>query len=249
VDPDELLSHFGRAADGARDAVAPLAAGERRRPGGRPGQYALDLVADAAVLDVLASLPHVGIVSEESGRSGVPDAPVTVVVDPVDGSTNCSRGLPYWAISLCALDDDGPLCAYVRNQVTGVTTTAVRGRGAWRDGERVQGSGVRAVGDAIIGISGMPARVPGWDQFRALGSVALALSDVAAGGLDGYLDGGGRHAPWDYLGGLLACLEAGAEVVDAAGRPLTVDHPDARRQVVAAASSELLAALLPAVTP
>ena len=39
-------------------------------------------------------------------------ATVTVVLDPVDGSTNCSRGIAYWAMSICALDADGALaCA------------------------------------------------------------------------------------------------------------------------------------------
>ena len=60
-----------------------------------------------------------------------------------------------------------------------------------------------------------------WRQFRALGSAALALCDVAAGHLDGYLDGhADQHAPWDYLGALLVCQEAGALVVDADGRDL-----------------------------
>ncbi len=48
-----------------------------------------------------------------------------------------------------------------------------------------------------------------WKQFRALGSCALALCDVAYGALDGYFDAGSVHAPWDYLGGLLICTEAG----------------------------------------
>ncbi len=81
----------------------------------------------------------------------------------------------------------------------------------------------------------------GWRQFRALGSAALALCDVAAGHLDGYLDGHpDQHAPWDYLGGLLVCEEAGALVVDADGRDLVALDADARRQLVAAGTKELL---------
>jgi fructose-1,6-bisphosphatase/inositol monophosphatase family enzyme len=49
-----------------------------------------------------------------------------------------------------------------------------------------------------------------------------------------------QHAPWDYLGGLLACREAGALVVDVGGRDLVTDDPDARRQVVAGATPRLL---------
>ena len=51
--PDELLALFARAADAAKDSLEPLKAAARRERTGKPGQYALDLVADAAVLPVL----------------------------------------------------------------------------------------------------------------------------------------------------------------------------------------------------
>src|SRR6266699_6014584 len=152
---DELLSVFDDAAKAARTALEPLTGAARRARTERPGQYALDLVADAAVLQILHEV-DVAVVSEESGRSGRDDAAVTVVLDPVDGSTNCSRDIPYWSISLCAVDADGPLCALVTNQATGVRTTAVRGRGAWRDGEKLAPSDARRVEDAVVAFSGMP---------------------------------------------------------------------------------------------
>jgi myo-inositol-1(or 4)-monophosphatase len=248
VTPEALLACFADAADAARDAVGALPAEARRGRTDRPGQYDLDVVADAVVLEVLHPM-GVAIVSEESGCSGPADARVTVVVDPVDGSTNCSRGIPYWAISLCAVDGDGPLCALVRNQATGSTTTAVRGRGALRDGTPLTSSPVREVGNAVVDLAGMPAHPLGWKQFRALGSAALALCDVAGGAIDGFVDASGILAPWDYLGGLLACTEAGAAVVDADGRPLAVTDPTVRRQVLAAATPELLEELRSAVAP
>ncbi|MGH8983898.1 MAG: inositol monophosphatase family protein [Acidimicrobiia bacterium] len=248
MDADDLLELFARAAVAARDAVEALSAAARRRAGERPGQYHLDLAADAAVLEVLRSA-DAAIVSEESGRSGPEDAPVTIVVDPVDGSTNCSRHLPYWAISLCTLDSDGPWCGLVRNQVTGTTTTAIRGRGAWREGEPLIPSPTRRVGDAMVGLAGIPEHVLPWAQYRTLGSAALTLCDVAAGDVDGYVTAARDHAPWDYLGGLLACTEAGATVVDADGRPLAVPDPDARRQLLAAGTRELLDELRAAVAP
>ncbi|MCZ7526524.1 MAG: inositol monophosphatase [Acidimicrobiia bacterium] len=241
--PDDLLELF----DATAAAIARALAGttERRARTDRPGQYALDVVADEAALGVLGRAP-VAVVSEESGRSGPPDAAVTVVIDPVDGSTNCSRGIPYWGTSLCAVDADGPLAALVANLATGVRTTAVRGEGTRRDGTEVSASGVHRVEDALVAVSGMPARALPWKQYRALGSVALALCDIAAGAVDGYVDGGDWHSPWDYLGGLLACVEAGATVIDLGGRPLAVTDPGARRQLLVAATPELLEELRPA---
>src|SRR5207248_2509612 len=74
-----------------------------------------------------------GVLSEESGRHHA-DRAVTVVVDPLDGSTNASRGIPWFATSLCAVDDEGPLAALVVNLVDGTTYRAERGQGATVDG-------------------------------------------------------------------------------------------------------------------
>jgi len=244
--PDDLLALFGSTADAVAAAVADIDGDERRlRADGHPGQYLLDVVADAAALEVLHEAP-VAVVSEESGLSGLEGAGITVVLDPVDGSTNCSRGIDYWATSLCAMDSAGALASLVVNHASGHRVTAVRGGGASRDGVRVRPSEVRRLEDAIVGLAGLPARVLPWAQFRALGCASLALCEIAAGGLDGYVDGGSWHAPWDYLGGLLACIEAGALVVDAAGQPLETSALSARRQLLAAANAEMLVALRPA---
>lgn len=247
VTPDTLLDLFHEAAGAVEAALRPLAGPPRRARTPRSGQYALDVVADDAVLRVLHRAP-VAVLSEESGWSGRPaSAGLTVVVDPVDGSTNASRGIPYWGTSLCAVDADGPVAALVVNHATGVSTTAVRGGGAERDGRPAEPSKAERVEDAVVALSGPPARWLAWRQFRSLGSIALALCDVAAGVLEGVVDGASHHAPWDYLGGVLVCAEAGAPVVDASGRSLVEVDGTVRRQLVGAATPALLEDLLRAV--
>ena len=236
---DDLLDLLIRAAAAVETAVRGVAGPDRRGRTDRAGQYALDLVADAAALEVLVTAP-VAVLSEESGWGGRPGADLTVVLDPVDGSTNASRHIPSWATSACVVDADGPLVALVVNQATGVATTAVRGEGARREGEPIAPGKAERVEDAVVTLSGRPAQWLPWKQFRALGSAALNLCDVASGALDGLVDGGAWHAPWDYMGGLLICAEAGAPVVDAAGRELVVLDFDARRQILAAATPALL---------
>ena len=93
MSPDDLLALFHRTADVQREVLAPLHGAARRQRTDRPGQYALDLVADDAILPLLLDA-GVAVLSEESGHSGPTDAEVTVVLDPVDGSTNCSRDIP-----------------------------------------------------------------------------------------------------------------------------------------------------------
>lgn len=213
--------------------------------GTRPGQYRSDLTADAAASDVL-DRAGVGVLSEESGlRNG--DRPVLVVIDPLDGSTNAHRRLPWYATSLCAVDADGPLAAVVVNLASGVRFEAVRDRGATCDGVALRHSGCTVLGDAVVGLSGLPPHHLGWRQFRAYGAAALDLCAVAAGVLDGFIDcSPDAHGVWDYLGGWLVCREAGVPVVDAHGRDLLVRDPAVRRTPVAAATPELLAQIVAA---
>jgi fructose-1,6-bisphosphatase/inositol monophosphatase family enzyme len=244
MQPQELIDCFDEVAVAVREALVPVDAATRRARTDVPGQYALDLIADAAALEILGKVP-VRVVSEESGVHERDGASITVVLDPIDGSTNCSRGLSYWAISICALDADGPLAALVVNQATGERNVAIRGEGAYRDGVRMHASKTTKVEQSVIALSGYMIEPLPWKQFRALGCAALMLCDVAAGGLDGLTDSEPNLAPWDYLGGYLACLEAGAVVCDANGDDLVTDDPQARRQVMAAATPELLDALMP----
>ena len=75
--------------------------GQRGRgySGQRATQYYLDLAADEVAVRVLTGAGF-RVVSEESGVSG--EGEYTVVVDPIDGSTNCDHGIPFYATSLAA---------------------------------------------------------------------------------------------------------------------------------------------------
>ena len=211
--------------------------------GMRSKQYAADLDADAAALSVLRRAP-VGVLSEESGLQGA-ERPVVVIVDPLDGSTNASRGVPWFATALCAVDAEGPRVALVAHQPNGPRFTAVRGGGAFVDGEPIRPTTCSDVGSAILGLNGLPAHYFGWAQYRALGAAALDLCAVASGMLDGYVDCVDEaHGVWDYAAGVLVCREAGAVCEDAFGRELYVLDHSARRTPVAAATATLGAALI-----
>jgi myo-inositol-1(or 4)-monophosphatase len=206
-------------------------------------QYRSDLVADAAALDVLAR-HHVGVLSEESGLRHA-DRPLLVVVDPLDGSTNASRRVPWYATSICAVDDDGPLASVVVNLASGMRFDAVRGGGARCDGVAISPTSCATLSKAFVGLNGLPPKHFGWQQYRTFGAAALDLCAVACGVLDGYLDcAPDAHGVWDYLGGVLVCTEAGAVVADGLGRSLLVRDPALRRTPAAAATPSLLAELV-----
>lgn len=245
MNPDRLdLLH------GVADAVAAALAGvtDFGPSGARQGQYALDVVANDAALTVMRGA-GLGVLSEESEFEAGSTGEV-VVIDPIDGSTNASRGVPYFATAMCVVDADGPAAALVANQATGERYWAVRGGGAFRDGVRLQPSACDDIGESILGLNGLPPQPLGYRQCRVLGAIALDLCLVAAGVLDGYVDCVDEaHGVWDYLASVLICREAGAEVGDLHGRELAVVDHSARRTPIAAATPQLFGQLVAARQP
>jgi myo-inositol-1(or 4)-monophosphatase len=232
VDDVRLLEVLDEAVGAVRLALDGLS--DWGPAGTRPGQYRLDLAADAAALPVLHGA-GLAVLSEESGTTGDGPSGLLAIVDPVDGSTNAHRGIPYYSTSICVLDAEGPLVGVIVNQATGEGYAAVRGQGAERAGRVVRPSGCSELRDAIVGISGFPGRHPGWAQFRALGAASLECCAVAEGMLDAYMVAGRStlHG-WDYLAGLLVCWEAGAAAVERDGAELVPRSASPRRPVMAA---------------
>ncbi len=235
MDDVRLLEVLDEAVSAVRAALDAL---EDWGPAGtKPGQYRLDLAADQAALPVLHGA-GLAVLSEESGVTGDGPSGLLAVIDPVDGSTNAHRRVPFYATSICVLDEQGPRVGVVVNQATGARYAAVRGGGADKDGQRLATSGCTDLGRAIVGISGFPGHHPGWAQYRALGAASLECCAVAEGVLDAYLVvGKSTLYGWDYLAGLLICREAGASEAERDDRDLVVRDASSRRPIVAATPS------------
>lgn len=232
MDDVRLLEVLDDAAGAVKAALDTLE--EWGPSGGKPGQYHLDLAADAAALPVLHGAGLV-VLSEESGLSGDGLSGLLAVIDPVDGSTNAHRRVPFYSTSICVLDDEGPRVGLVHNHANGDRFSAIRGNGAEKNSEAIRPSGCEELRNAIVGISGFPGTYPGWAQFRALGAASLELCAVAEGVLDAYtVAGRSTLYGWDYLAGLLICREVGAADAERDGRDLVVRDAATRRPLVAA---------------
>jgi myo-inositol-1(or 4)-monophosphatase len=235
VDETGLLRVLDEVVGAVRGALDNLS--EWGPAGTRPGQYFLDLAADGAALPILHGA-GLTVLSEESGVTGPTGSDLMAVIDPVDGSTNAHRRIPFYCTSICVLDAEGPLVGLVVNQATGTRFEAVRGGGARKDGHPIAPSGCTDLSRAIVGISGFPGEHPGWAQFRALGAAALEFCAVAEGMLDAYMVAGKSTLfGWDYLAGLLICREAGAVAGDRDGADLVVRSDATRRPVVSATAA------------
>lgn len=253
MDGDEILAVFDRAAAAVAEVAAQIDSWSLT--GAREGQYSFDVAADEAAREILAEAGF-GVYSEESGSHDA-GRELIAVLDPVDGSSNAARGLPWYSTSLCAVDSEGLLAALVQNLVSGKAYRAVRGKGAAVDGRPLtppagedhrRGSGPTAqqvLGAATVGLTDLPPRHLGWKQYRVLGSIALDLCAVAEGVLDAYIDCTPEgHATWDYLGGALVCAEAGVSMGEAWGRSLLPGDLSDTRSPVVAATPPLLAEVL-----
>ncbi len=190
----------------------------RRRPGDRPGQYRIDLVADDAALSVLRAA-GVGILSEESGledrgqRPGGRGGPRRRLHQRAAAS-------PWYATSLCAVDADGPRAALVVNLATGTRYQAVRGAGATRDGRAIA-VGRPQSGPGAAGAQRVQPDVPALAPVPRPGRHRSDLCSVADGRVDGTIDcTDSTLGPWDYLGAMLVLSEVGAHIADAQGREL-----------------------------
>jgi myo-inositol-1(or 4)-monophosphatase len=159
---------------------------------------------------------------EETGSEG--NGNRRWIVDPLDGTTNFLRGIPFWSVSV-ALEVDGELIVgVVHDPVNSETFAAELGCGATLNGEQIGVSKTSEFSSALFG-TGVPfgsmphiadsaqeigRLMPHCAGIRRLGSAALDLAYVAAGRLDGFWER--RLRIWDIAAGLVLAREAGAIV-------------------------------------
>lgn len=194
----ELCRAAAAAAAGALEALTLPERGRRLERGeGGDVTMVLDRVAEDAILAELErSGQAVTAICEERGLVDLNGGgPPFAVVDPVDGSLNAKRGLPFHAVSIAvasAMTMDDVDVAFVCDLGCGDEWHAERGTGPWLNGERLpaleSAETLEIVGvetarpELIAGVGGLRS-----DRVRALGSVALSMCLVAAGRLDGML--------------------------------------------------------------
>jgi myo-inositol-1(or 4)-monophosphatase len=262
----DWLAFSRRAADAGREALKrfPLTA-QRAEKLGRGEGGDMTLAIDGAVEDtVFAELEALGIglcaISEERGLVEIGGGgPTHVVIDPIDGSLNAKRQLPFYSISI-AVAEGGDIASvvfgYVANFPTGEEWWAARGQGAFLDrarlepaphGARLEILGVESADPLLVDAGSDALAKTEAHRLRMIGSIALSLCFVASARFDGMVSLRPARSV-DAAAGQLIVREAGGEVSfpDAdAGRPLSAGLDlDMRSRVVAGASSTIHKGLL-----
>jgi myo-inositol-1(or 4)-monophosphatase len=237
-----------------------------REPVLRLGEGGDDTTAidEAAEQAVVARLEAMGesfvLVSEELGERAFGNGgPTRVVVDPIDGSVNAKRGIPFFSFSLAVAE--GPamndvVFGYVYDFGTREEWTAKRGAGAFLDGAALglvrpketieilafEGTTAESVSASVAGVVGVARRV------RVMGSLALSLCHLAAGRVDAVCSLKGARSV-DIAAAQLLVRECGLAIELVSDPPIGDAPLDLvpRSRVVAAATPELVASVADAL--
>ncbi|XP_047486104.1 inositol monophosphatase 1-like isoform X2 [Penaeus chinensis] len=232
---------FDVALDLVKDAGKVVREAIKKKKNIETKSSAVDLVteSDKAVEKMLISglseaFPDHKFIGEESVSAGekciLTDEP-TWIIDPIDGTMNFVHSFPYTCISVGLWVKKAALVGVVYNPVLEQMFTAIKGQGAFLNGEKISVSGETELGQALvfseIGTSLDPEKVntvltnitnlmPKVHGCRTMGSAALHLAYVAMGAADvSYTFG--VHC-WDTAAGSLLVKEAGGIVIDTEGR-------------------------------
>jgi myo-inositol-1(or 4)-monophosphatase len=263
-DSTDWLGFCRRAAGAARDAVHAYAttaerAVETGRGEGGDTAYVIDRAAEDAIFGAIEALgvPLVAV-SEERGEVEIAGGgPVRVVIDPVDGSLNAKRGLPFACVSIAVASGGtmsdvevgwvaelDPRLSAEDEPRAGRDWWALKGEGAFRDGEplaalqpgALEVLGLETARPELVAAAATAIEGSGARRIRALGSVAMTLCLVAAGQLDGMLSLRPIRSV-DAAAAQLLVTEAGGAVAFPAADDLTLEM---RSRVLAARDPETL---------
>jgi myo-inositol-1(or 4)-monophosphatase len=232
-----------------------------RRGEGGDDTTAIDQAAEDAVVARLGDRgDDFVLVSEELGtRSFGTGGPTTVVVDPIDGSVNAKRGIPFFSFSLAVAEGsamDDVVFGYVYDFGSGEEWTAERGAGAFLNGVRVgmqrpketieilsfEGTTTSTIAGQIASAVGVSGRL------RVMGSLALSLCHLAAGRVDGVVSLKAARSV-DIAAAQLLVREAGLAIELFEDPPFAAAPLDlgARSRLAAAGSPELVGLLTAAM--
>jgi myo-inositol-1(or 4)-monophosphatase len=216
-----------------------------------------DLAAENAIVDTLISHDvSFTLISEESGlkKYGRHSDECYVTTDPIDGTTNLTRGVPFYATSI-AISARPTLnavhSALVADLFHDVTYTARKGKGAYRNGQAIIPSRNTSIEEAVIGVDLNSYKVQRiafrltqllrvTKHIRHFGANALELCYVADGTTDGFVDIRGKLRTTDMAGAWLIVQEAGARITSPEGKPLSAKlDPKQKVEFIAAANQEM----------
>jgi len=202
-----------------------------------------DLVTqyDVAVEDFLKQnlkdvFPNYNIIAEESENTSK-QLNNTIIIDPIDGTTNFVNGVPHCAISIGVFSDGEYDMGVVYNPILEEFFYAKKGEGAFCNDKKISVSQENTFLKSLIAtgfpytcgsskddlnyiMDAMKIILPKCQDIRRLGSASIDLVMVAKGVFEGYYEIGLKS--WDLAGGMIILKEAGGKVSDLDNKTLDI---------------------------
>jgi len=215
-----------------------------------------DLASESAIVETLRNHEmSFTLISEESGvkKYGAAAEGCYIIVDPIDGTTNLTRKLPFYCTSIAVSSTPyltGVYAGMVADLVHDQTYMAFTGRGAFCNRKHIQTSNIERLEDACVGLdlSAYKAElsldckkiIQNIRHTRHFGANALEICYVASGITDGFIDLRSKIRTTDVAAGFLIAKEAGATITDQANRLINVAlDPKQTISFIASANSEI----------
>ena len=195
-----------------------------------------DLKIEKILIDTLRYYyPNISFITEETGIiKGDQD---TIIIDPIDGTSNFIHGIPQVAIVIAMIKNNEILDGVIFNPILNEFYWASKGKGAWCNNKRLRVSKRQNLTDCLIG-TGIPFGERIYNGYldeinsiskntaglRRLGSASIDLAYVAAGKLDGFWEKDLNL--WDISSGVLLVREAGGQVSEPNGNDWSINSRD-----------------------
>jgi myo-inositol-1(or 4)-monophosphatase len=219
------------------------------KPAGAGPVSEADLASEAAILSCLRPT-GVPVLSEEAGGAGQGRR---WIVDPLDGTGNFIRHLPWFGVAVALATDDLVELGAVYAPISDELFAAARGRGATLNGARIHVSETAPLGQSCVftsidgGLCSAPMRIRRFArvaervaEMRSPNAALVDLAYVAAGRADAFWEDG--LSSWDMAAGSILVEEAGGTVSGLDGGPLRLD-----RRAIVATNGRIHAALVAAL--
>ncbi|MEM3551045.1 MAG: inositol monophosphatase family protein [Candidatus Bathyarchaeia archaeon] len=227
----------------------------------------IDIAAEKAIIETFTEHNvSFTLISEESGIKSYGENPHEnfVTADPIDGTTNLMRGLPFYATSIAV--STKPLLstvhtAIVADLVHNIAYTAQKCMGAHRDGGKIAPSRVESLKEAVIGVDlntykaretapKLTSLIEETKHIRHFGANALEMCYVADGTTEAFIDIRGKLRATDTAAAWLIIKEAGAHITTPMGKPLNIRlDPKQKLKFIASANREIHRKILSLVKP
>lgn len=193
-----------------------------------------DIAAQKLITDqIRAHFPDHTFLAEEKNSELPSGGAVRWMIDPVDGTTNYSRGIPVFCVSIAVAVAEQVVVGVIYDPMREELFSALRGGGATCNGQPMQVRPTTELTEAIVALdwgrqlttrqtslNALTVFAHKVRSIRAVGSSALALAWVAAGRLDIYLNF--NLSAWDIAAGTLLIHEAGGLTSGLDGQPVAL---------------------------